>query len=53
MISREQAIKTALYELEQQREENYTQEREREAEVITANPEIQKLMDQRSSLLGQ
>lgn len=53
MISREQAIKTALYELEQQREENYTQEREREAEVITANPEIQKLMDRRSSLLGQ
>ena len=53
MISREQALRTALYELEQQREENYAQEREREDEVRAASPEIRALLDRRASLLGQ
>lgn len=53
MISREQAVKTALYELEQLREENYEQEREREEKAVAANPEIRTLMTRRSSVLGQ
>jgi len=50
MISRDQATKTALYELELQREQNYAEEKKREQTVRDACPEVGSLIDERSQL---
>lgn len=52
MISRDQATKTALYELEQQREQNYADERRHVETVRAACPEIASLIDERTKLFS-